>query len=183
MTLTIPAWMQPFAEHFFDTGGNDVENLINDRTMVQINAPLALLAHGAYAQYRLLERLAASGLLKIPETTVIDDAGVARMAHYGAPGEQTWDVAIREGWAPEGAAFNAHKYVTRDPSLKGVARDRDLKHGRWYYARLVEMALGKGSLPPPPVGTASQLRAVGILKRLQAMLTASQRALLRKQGE
>ena len=61
--LTVPDWMEPYRTYFVDTGGNMIELLINDKTPVMINAVLAVMSHSAYAQYWLLQRLYADGLL------------------------------------------------------------------------------------------------------------------------
>jgi len=54
---TMPTWMEPYRELITDTGGNDVEELIDDTTTIQVNALRAVLAVSVKAQVRLLLRL------------------------------------------------------------------------------------------------------------------------------
>lgn len=72
-----------------------------------------------------------------PEAAPRDD-GTVRQAHYGA-GRQPWDDIMDLGWGPEFAAGNVLRYLRRDPGLKGVDRERDLRHARWYYAALCKL--------------------------------------------
>lgn len=86
------------------------------------------------------------------EPTHVAADGTVRQNHYGA-GRQPWD-DIRERMSAEAAAGfvagNALKYVRRDAAIKGVDRDRDLRHARWYYARLIEAAADLGRAPRSP---------------------------------
>lgn len=102
--------------------------------------------------------------------------GTVRKNHYGA-GRQPWDEIVDLGWGPEFAAGNALKYVKRHAAKNG---DDDLAKGRWYYARLVEMMKGTGSLPADKVlRTVAQSRSVFILQQLKKKITEAERALLR----
>lgn len=101
--------------------------------------------------------------------------GTVRKSH----GRQPWDDIIDAGCGPEFAFGNALKYVRRYDKKNG---EDDLTKGRWYYARLVEMARGEGSLPKTPAfaGKMGQGRAIYLLKQLQGMLTEAERQLLRR---
>lgn len=61
---TMPPWMEPYREFINNTGGNSVETLVNDSSIVQVNAPLAMLSHGVQAQVGLLYRLREEGWLR-----------------------------------------------------------------------------------------------------------------------
>lgn len=63
-TWKMPAWMEPFRESILDTGGNPVEELVNDRsTSVFSNAIRAVLCVSVKDQVALLYILAQRGLL------------------------------------------------------------------------------------------------------------------------
>lgn len=53
----MPEWMQPFREHFTNTGGNTVEELMSWKGTMQTNMPMALLQCCMVAQVGLLMRL------------------------------------------------------------------------------------------------------------------------------
>jgi hypothetical protein len=59
----MPDWMRPYAEFIRNTGGNDIEALVNGTTDVWVNAPLALLEVAVHSQVALLQSLHAAGLL------------------------------------------------------------------------------------------------------------------------
>lgn len=62
---TMPDWMEPFRNMISDTGGNPIEELMNDRhTTTFENAPRAILCVAVNAQVTLLERLHKSGRIK-----------------------------------------------------------------------------------------------------------------------
>ena len=63
----IPKWMRPFIQYITNTGGNDVEELINDNgtnSNVFNNAPRALICASVKSQFALLRILHEKGLLK-----------------------------------------------------------------------------------------------------------------------
>lgn len=60
---TMPEWMEPFRESIVNTGGNSVEDLMNDRSNVVINAPLAMLAVAVHSQVTLLTVLRKKGMV------------------------------------------------------------------------------------------------------------------------
>lgn len=61
----MPVWMRPYAESFVNTGGNSIEDLMNDHTTnVQTNAPRAMLCACVRSQVGLLERLHEKELIK-----------------------------------------------------------------------------------------------------------------------
>jgi hypothetical protein len=61
----MPKWMKKYRELIGDTGGNDIEELMNDHhTTVDINAPRALICVAVYDQVGLLTRLYNRGMLK-----------------------------------------------------------------------------------------------------------------------
>jgi hypothetical protein len=57
----------PWHRYVTGTGGLALEELVDDRTDVLINAPRALIATEVQAQLRLLFRLKRAGLLRAPE--------------------------------------------------------------------------------------------------------------------
>lgn len=63
----MPAWMKPFRHHISNTGGNSIEDLMNDdggNSNVHNNAPRALICVAVKCQVGLLERLYAIGHLR-----------------------------------------------------------------------------------------------------------------------
>ena len=111
-------------------------------------------------------------MTKETEHTAAD--GTVRQDHYGA-GRQPWD-DIKERLPPQAAAGfcagNALKYLRRDATLKGVSRERDLKHARWYFARLLELA---GETPQAVIRgntkSGAEAHATQVLVALAAILT------------
>lgn len=62
----MPKWMKPFVPLISDTGGNDIEELMNDdgkNSNVFNNAPRALICVAVQSQVNLLERLHKLGHL------------------------------------------------------------------------------------------------------------------------
>lgn len=108
------------------------------------------------------------------EPTHVAADGTTRQAHYGS-GRQPWDDIVERGWGPEMAAGNALKYVRRDSGMKGTARARDLKHARWYYARLVELGTTR---EPYSHHTPATRHALAVFADLNELLTPAERALL-----
>lgn len=61
---TMPEWMCPFEKYISNTGGNPIEELMNDHTtIVQVNAPRAIVCVAVKSQVALLECLKAKGHL------------------------------------------------------------------------------------------------------------------------
>ena len=73
----------------------------------------------------------------VKEPEHIAEDGTVRKSHYGA-GRQPWDIIVALGWGAVFAAGNALKYVRRYTAKNGAD---DIEKGRWYYARLTELAL------------------------------------------
>lgn len=62
--LTMPEWMEKYRKLIGDTGGNSIEDLMNDHhTTIAVNAPRAMLCIAVNDQVGLLVRLHDSGLL------------------------------------------------------------------------------------------------------------------------
>jgi hypothetical protein len=61
---TMPAWMKPYAEHIFNTGGNDIEDMMNGDASPLINLPLFTLQACVKSQVLLLEILHREGKLR-----------------------------------------------------------------------------------------------------------------------
>ncbi len=62
----MPAWMKPYAKMILNTGGNNIEDLVNDdgtNSNVFNNAPRALICAAIKSQIGLLELLYEKGLL------------------------------------------------------------------------------------------------------------------------
>lgn len=63
----MPPWMEPFRGHFQETGGNPIEELMNDHTTTaQINLCRAVFCICVKAQVALLTRLHKDGGLTAP---------------------------------------------------------------------------------------------------------------------
>lgn len=62
----MPEWMEPYREYINNTGGNSVEDLINDggQSTVFNNAPRAMLCVAVHSQVALLNMLHGKGKLK-----------------------------------------------------------------------------------------------------------------------
>jgi hypothetical protein len=64
---TMPAWMRPYRSMIVNTGGNDIEELVNDdgtNSNIFNNAPRAVLCVAVKSQVSLLEALHEAGRLK-----------------------------------------------------------------------------------------------------------------------
>lgn len=61
---TMPDWMKSYSDRIWNTSGNDIEEMVNDDTPVQVNAPRAVLAACVKSQVALLIRLREAGLLR-----------------------------------------------------------------------------------------------------------------------
>ena len=60
----MPKWMKKYEKFIRNAGGNSIEELVNDRTTVQINLPLAMISVAVSSQVILLTVLHDKGLLK-----------------------------------------------------------------------------------------------------------------------
>lgn len=64
MPWTMPEWMEPYRDLIGNTGGNPIEELMNDDTThVGNNAVRAALIVSVSSQVRLLHRLRSTGYL------------------------------------------------------------------------------------------------------------------------
>lgn len=63
-TWTMPKWMEPYRDHFANTGGNPIEELMNDEhTNSFSNSVRSALIVAVASQVSLLERMHANGML------------------------------------------------------------------------------------------------------------------------
>ena len=60
---TMPEWMEPFRDLIVNTGGNSVEEMMNDNTDPFINLPRSTLAACVKSQVGLLNLLQRNGVL------------------------------------------------------------------------------------------------------------------------
>lgn len=60
----LPKWMEPYRQHFVNTGGNSIEDLMNRNTSPLVNLPLSTLEACAKSQVLFLDQLRNNGLLK-----------------------------------------------------------------------------------------------------------------------
>lgn len=63
----MPKWMKFYAKMILNTGGNNIEDLVNDdgqNSNIFNNAPRALICASVKSQVGLLEQLYEKGLLK-----------------------------------------------------------------------------------------------------------------------
>jgi hypothetical protein len=68
---TMPAWMEPARPHIVNTGGNPVEELMNDHdTEPFSNSIRYALITAVRSQVNLLNRLHVAGLLREPDPQV-----------------------------------------------------------------------------------------------------------------
>jgi hypothetical protein len=62
---TMPEWMEPYRDLFYSTGGNSIEDLMNDHDTNTFNNQIRwVIIVGVRCQVALLERLHADGRLK-----------------------------------------------------------------------------------------------------------------------
>lgn len=59
----MPGWMEPYRELIGNTGGNSIEDLMNDQSTIQINAPRAILACCVKSQVGMLHTLRERAML------------------------------------------------------------------------------------------------------------------------
>ncbi len=60
---TAPDWMRPYLEHIVNTGGGDIEQMVNGDADPYINLPLSTLQACVKSQVALLQLLHQRGLL------------------------------------------------------------------------------------------------------------------------
>lgn len=60
----MPDWMEQYRDFICNTGGNSVEELMNDDSRMDINMPRALLSSCVSSQVYLLNRMHKLNLLK-----------------------------------------------------------------------------------------------------------------------
>lgn len=60
---TMPEWMEPYRNFVLNTGGNPIEELMNDQVDARINLPRAVLCACTAAEIGMLARLQSAGLL------------------------------------------------------------------------------------------------------------------------
>ena len=60
----MPKWMEPFREHIVNTGGNDIESMMNGSADPLINLPLSTLQACVKSQVSMLYRLHENKMLK-----------------------------------------------------------------------------------------------------------------------
>lgn len=62
----MPEWMEPFREYIYNTGGNSIEDLMNDHeSNTQNNVVRTMLCIAVKSEVALLERLKKENLLII----------------------------------------------------------------------------------------------------------------------
>lgn len=59
----MPKWMEPYRSFVLNTGGNPIEELMNDRVDARVNLPRAVLCACTAAEIGMLARLHSAGLL------------------------------------------------------------------------------------------------------------------------
>lgn len=62
-TWIMPKWMEKYRDSFNNTGGNSVEELMNNKISSEINEVLSLLAIAVSSQVMLLKTLKNRGLI------------------------------------------------------------------------------------------------------------------------
>lgn len=60
---TMPEWMEPFRDLILNTGGNSIEEMMNDTTDSCVNLPRAMLAVCVKSQVGFLSLMQRKGLL------------------------------------------------------------------------------------------------------------------------
>lgn len=54
---TMPEWMEQYRDSFNNTGGNTIEELMNNTTSMEVNMPLAVLSIAVSSQVKFLETI------------------------------------------------------------------------------------------------------------------------------
>ena len=60
----MPRWMEPYRQHFVNTAGNTIEELMSRTTDPRVNLPLSMLEACVKSQVSFLIRLHEKGLLR-----------------------------------------------------------------------------------------------------------------------
>jgi hypothetical protein len=60
----MPAWMEPYRQHIWNTGGNRIEDLVNGDADPLINLPLSTIQACVKSQVGLLQTLHQKGMLR-----------------------------------------------------------------------------------------------------------------------
>ena len=64
MTIwAMPKWMEKYREHIVNTGGNQIEAMVNGNASPLVNLPLSTLQACVKSQVALLQQLHKNGLL------------------------------------------------------------------------------------------------------------------------
>lgn len=72
----MPGWMKPYSEYIVNTGGNDIEEMVNGDADPFVNLPLSTLQACVKSQVALLERLHRERILA-PASRVNLSSGTA----------------------------------------------------------------------------------------------------------
>ncbi len=59
----MPKWMEPYRRHIVNTGGNEVEDMVNGVADQRVNLPLSTLQACVKSQVSLLQKLHSLGKL------------------------------------------------------------------------------------------------------------------------
>jgi hypothetical protein len=62
-TWKMPKWMEMYREHFANTGGNSIEELMNGDADPRVNLPLSTIQFGVKSQVSMLTRLREKKLI------------------------------------------------------------------------------------------------------------------------
>lgn len=76
---TMPKWMEPYRDLIGNTGGNSIEEMMNDDSSPAINLPRAVLAVAVKSQVGLLHTLRERGML----AEIIKPAPIVRRTMTG----------------------------------------------------------------------------------------------------
>jgi hypothetical protein len=60
----MPKWMEPYRQHICNTGGNQIEDMVNGDADPYINLPLSTLQACVKSQVSFLETLHEKGMLR-----------------------------------------------------------------------------------------------------------------------
>lgn len=59
----MPEWMKPLQHYFANTGGNEIEDLMNRDVDARANLPVAMIQVAVESQVIMLNRLRGAGLI------------------------------------------------------------------------------------------------------------------------
>lgn len=74
----MPKWMEPYRAHICNTGGNDIEGMVNGNADPMINLPLSTLQACVKSQVSLLQRMHDAGLLGQPRVNGMQEQNIWR---------------------------------------------------------------------------------------------------------